>query len=238
MPILGGDTLDSNMVVEAAKGVRMLCCVTTFYQEGADPAFDSGIKAWINANSDAKTNNGGNDMVSAVTAMGYDAYNFALEAIKAAGSVDPTAVLEALPNVTVTGVTGEIALNDIGDAKRDAAYIKTANTETGALGLRHHCQGPSTEPSPQISRGRKAAKLGRGESPQTWLRGLFDAVPACKPTGGFPCTGLLPYPFCGISCAENLGGRTRPSPSATRWSTAFCASLTLPTAMFSWSRVF
>lgn len=44
--------------------------VTTFYQEGGDPDFDAGIKEWINANDDAKTNNGGNDMVAAVTVMG------------------------------------------------------------------------------------------------------------------------------------------------------------------------
>ena len=66
----------------------MLKC-TTFYQEGGAPEFDAGIKEWMNANADALTNNGGNDMVSAVTAMGYDAYFVALEAIKAAGSTDP-----------------------------------------------------------------------------------------------------------------------------------------------------
>ena len=48
--------------------------ITTFYQEGGAPEFDAGIKEWMNANADALTNNGGNDMVSAVTAMGYDAY--------------------------------------------------------------------------------------------------------------------------------------------------------------------
>ncbi len=35
------------------------------------------------------TNNGGNDTIAAVTAMGYDAYYVALEALKAAGSTDP-----------------------------------------------------------------------------------------------------------------------------------------------------
>ena len=54
-----------------------------------------------------------------------------LEAIKAAGSTDPKAVLEALPGVSYEGVSGLIEFDDIGDAKRDAAYIKTANTETG-----------------------------------------------------------------------------------------------------------
>ena len=132
MPILAGDTWDSNVILDAAKGTDVEICVTTFYQEGADPAFDSGIKAWIKGDSTALANNGGNDELAAVTAMGYDAYNFALEAIKAAGSVDPTAVLEALPNVTVTGVTGEIALNDIGDAIRDSAVVKQCNTQTGS----------------------------------------------------------------------------------------------------------
>ncbi len=129
--ILGSDTLDSNMVVEAAKGTDTELYVTTFYQEGGAPEFDKGIKEWINANPDALTNNGGNDMIAAVTAMGYDAYFTALEAIKAAGSTEPADILAALPNVTYSGISGEIAFDDIGDAKRDAAYIKTANTETG-----------------------------------------------------------------------------------------------------------
>ena len=129
--LLGSDTWDDNMVIESAKGRDVDIFVTTFYQEGGNAAFDSGIKEWINANADAKTNNGGNDMISAVTAIGYDAYFTALEALKIAGSTDPKAVLEALPSVSFEGVTGLIEFDDIGDAKRDAAYIKTANTEAG-----------------------------------------------------------------------------------------------------------
>ena len=129
--LLGSDTWDSNMVVESAKGKDVEIFVTTFYQEGGAPDFDSGIKEWINANADAKTNNGGNDMIAAVTAMGYDAYFTALEAIKAAGSTAPGDVLAALPGVTYNGISGVISFNDIGDANRDSAFIKTANTETG-----------------------------------------------------------------------------------------------------------
>ena len=129
--LLGSDTWDSNKVIESAAGKNVTIYVTTFYQEGGDPAFDSGIKEWINANADAKTNNGGNDMVAAVTAMGYDAYFTALEAIQAAGSTDPAAVLEALPGVTYEGVSGQIAFDDIGDAIRDSAFVKTANTADG-----------------------------------------------------------------------------------------------------------
>ena len=129
--LLGSDTWDNNMVIESAKGKSVNVEITTFYQEGGAPEFDAGIKEWMNSNADALTNNGGNDMVSAVTAMGYDAYFVALEAIKAAGSTDPAAVLAALPGVSYTGVSGLIEFDEIGDAKRDAAYIKTANTESG-----------------------------------------------------------------------------------------------------------
>ena len=128
IPILGSDTLDSNMVLEAAAGSNVQLYVSTFYQEGGSPEFDEGIKAWINSDSTALTNNGGNDTIAAVTAMGYDAYYVALEALKAAGSPDPAAVKAALPGVTYTGVSGAIAFDDQGDAIRDTAYIKTADT--------------------------------------------------------------------------------------------------------------
>ena len=129
--LLGSDTWDSNKVIESATGKDVKVFVTTFYQEGGDPTFDSGIKEWMNANADALTNNGGNDMVAAVTAIGYDTYMTALEALKIAGSTDPSAVLAALPSVNFQGVTGQIEFDDIGDAKRDSAFIKTANTEAG-----------------------------------------------------------------------------------------------------------
>lgn len=130
-PFLGGDTLDDNMVLAAAKGSDITLLVTTFYHEGGNPEFDAGVKAYINGNAQAKTDNGGDDTIAAVTAMGYDAYYVALEAMKAAGSVDPAAIKAALPGVTYNGVSGAIAFDDIGDAIRDTAYIKTTDNEAG-----------------------------------------------------------------------------------------------------------
>ena len=134
-PILGSDTLDSNMVLEAAKGSNVQIYVSTFYQEGGAPDFDNGIKAWLAEDSTAMTNNGGNDTIAAVTAMGYDAYYVALEALKAAGSPDKAAVKAALPSLTYTGVSGDIAFDEVGDAVRDTAYIKTADNAAGAWTL-------------------------------------------------------------------------------------------------------
>ena len=130
--LLGSDTWDNNKVIEVATGTNLPIYVSTFYQEGGAPEFDSGIKAWLNENEEAMTNNGGNDMIAAVTAMGYDAYNVALEALKNAGTTDSKAVMEALWTTTLDGVSGAIAFDpEIGDAIRDTAYIKSANTTDG-----------------------------------------------------------------------------------------------------------
>ena len=131
IPFLGSDTLDDNMVLEATAGTNLQLYVSTFYQEGGNEAFDTGIKEYINGDSAALTANGGNDTISAVTAMGYDAYYVALEAIKAAGGPDKAAIKGAIGSVTYDGVSGSIAFDEQGDAVRDTAYIKTADTASG-----------------------------------------------------------------------------------------------------------
>ena len=130
-PILGGDTLDSNVVAKAATGTDVELTITTFYQEGANPEFDNGFREWLNSDSEYLTNNGGNDMIAAVSAMGYDTYLVALEAMKIAGSTDSRAILEALPSVDITGVSGKIVFDEIGDAIRTSAFVKRVNNETG-----------------------------------------------------------------------------------------------------------
>ena len=89
----------------------------------------------MNSNSEALAANGGNDTISAVTAMGFDAYYVALEAMKQADSVKKGDLMNILPSVTYEGVTGAIAFDDIGDAIRDTAFIKTADTANGTWEL-------------------------------------------------------------------------------------------------------
>ena len=127
MPLLASDTWDSNVILSAAQGKDLSIYVTTFYAEGGNPEFEQGFKEWINADSTNLSNNGGDDTIAAVSVMGYDAYFVALEALKAAGSTDPGAVMEALPGVTYSGVSGDISFNEIGDANRTTAFVKTAN---------------------------------------------------------------------------------------------------------------
>lgn len=135
LPILAGDTWDSNVVLAQAKGTKVQVFVTTFFVEGsADKQvtdFVNGFRNYLNTNTTAKTNNGGDDEIAAVSAMGFDAYYTALEALKAAGSTKGADVIKALPGVTYTGVSGAIAFDSTGDAVRDVAYVKKVNNETG-----------------------------------------------------------------------------------------------------------
>ena len=130
--IEAGDTWDSNVILSAAEGKDIEIYVTTFYQEGADEEFDAGIKDYINGDKTALANNGGDDTVAAVSAMGYDAYFVALECIKNAASTDPADVLAAIPATTYDGVTGHIEFGENGDAVRSEAVVKKANNETGS----------------------------------------------------------------------------------------------------------
>ena len=136
-PILAGDTWENSAILDAAKGKDVKVYCSTFFDEKDDSAaaadFVTGYKAWLNADESKKTNNGGNDIVAAVSALGFDAYNVALTAIQAADSADPAAIAAALPSVTYEGVTGAIAFDENGDALKDMAYIKYANPETGAF---------------------------------------------------------------------------------------------------------
>ena len=138
IPLLAGDTWDSSVIAEAAKGTNVEVCLSTFLCEGASEqvdAFIKGFQEYLNADSEKLTNNGGNDVVSAVSALGYDAYMVAIEAIKGADSADSEAIREALKAVSYEGVTGSIVFDENGDADKDTAYIKGGDNATGEFSV-------------------------------------------------------------------------------------------------------
>lgn len=138
--LMAGDTWESSVILDASKGTNLDISVSTFFDE-ADPSaaeFVKGYKAWLNGDPQNLTNNGGNDIVAAVSALGFDTYNVALAAIEKANSTDSVKIKEALASMTVAsdavnGVTGSIYFDSIGDAVRDTAYIKGVDTATGAF---------------------------------------------------------------------------------------------------------
>lgn len=130
--IMAGDTWENVTIIENAGADAEGITFSTFFDE-ADPTaadFVKGFKEYLKANPESLEKNGG-EGVAAVSALGYDAYMTAIAAIQAAGSVDSQAIRDALPGVTLTGVTGAISFDENGDAKKDMAYIKTV--ENGAF---------------------------------------------------------------------------------------------------------
>ena len=121
--IMGGDTWENATIIENAGADAEGIVLSTFFDE-AEPAteeaasFITGFKAFLKENKQ-------DDIIPAVSALGYDAYITVLEAIKAANSTEGTAIRDALTGVNVVGVTGSISFDEKGDANKDMAFIKT-----------------------------------------------------------------------------------------------------------------
>jgi branched-chain amino acid transport system substrate-binding protein len=131
IPITAGDTWESSVILDAQKGTNLNVYLSTFFDEndksGAASTFVTGFKQWLNADPQRKTDNGGNDIVAAVSALGYDAYMTAIEAIKIAQSTKGEDINAAMPKVNFNGVTGNISFPNGGDAVKTEAFIKKAN---------------------------------------------------------------------------------------------------------------
>ena len=131
IPITAGDTWESSVILDAQNGTGLEVYCSTFFDEndesGLAADFVKGFKEYLNADSQRLTNNGGNDIVAAVSALGYDAYMTAIEAIKLAQSDKGSDIQAALFNVDFDAVTGHITINpDTGDANKTEAFIKQA----------------------------------------------------------------------------------------------------------------
>jgi branched-chain amino acid transport system substrate-binding protein len=135
IPILAGDTWESSVILDAQKGTGLQVYCSTFFDEndesGEAASFVKGFKEWLNADNQRLTNNGGNDIVAAVSALGYDAYMTAIQAITLAQSDKGSDIQAAMFNVDFDAVTGHITIDAAtGDANKTMAYIKQATDGT------------------------------------------------------------------------------------------------------------
>ena len=121
--IAAGDTWENATIIENAGADAEGAVLSTFFDEAA-PANDEAA-SFIKGFKEYLVSIGEPDIIPAVSALGYDAYLCLLQAIKDADSTDPAAVRDALENVSVTGVTGDITFNETGDANKSLAFIKT-----------------------------------------------------------------------------------------------------------------
>lgn len=143
VPILAGDTWESNVVLEAVKETGMEVYCTTFFDEnnhtsekGSD--FVSGFKKFLSENSEYYEMNGESDMVSAVSALGFDAYNVTISAIRTAAaqkgaSLTSLDIATALWDTEHDGVTGNMTFDSTGDAIKTDMYIKKAAADGSAF---------------------------------------------------------------------------------------------------------
>lgn len=122
-PIMGGDTWENATIIENAGADAEGIVLSTFFDE-EEPATDEAA-SFIAGFKEYLVQNGQEDIIPAVSALGYDAYLTVLEAIRQAGSTEGTAIRDALVGVEVVGVTGAISFDEIGDADKDMAFIKT-----------------------------------------------------------------------------------------------------------------
>lgn len=137
-PIMGGDTWENETIIKNAGDSATDVYLSTFFDENdtsntVAKNFVEGFKKWLNDDSQRLTNNGGSDGVAAVSALGYDAYMVAIQAIEKANSTKGEEICKALPEVNYDGVTGNITFNENGDANKTMAYIKTIDIENGVF---------------------------------------------------------------------------------------------------------
>ena len=121
--IMAGDTWENSSIIENAGKYAEGVVLSTFYDE-ADPATEEA-KSFVKGFKEYLKKNKQSEIIPAVSALGYDSYIVALEAIKQAGSTDTTAIRDALAKVEIDAVTGHISFDENGDAKKDIAFIKT-----------------------------------------------------------------------------------------------------------------
>lgn len=120
--IMAGDTWENSSIIENAGEYAEGVVLSTFYDE-ADPATDEA-KSFVKGFKEYLKEKKQSEIIPAVSALGYDAYIVALEAIKQADSTDPAAIRDALVKVEKDAVTGRISFDENGDAKKDIAFIK------------------------------------------------------------------------------------------------------------------
>jgi branched-chain amino acid transport system substrate-binding protein len=119
LPILGGDTWETPEVIDIAGGAAEGIVFSTFFDANAKltPVTTEFLEAYAKEYSGKEP--------AAVTALGFDSYILALNAIERAGSADPKAIRDALAvTKDFPGAAGTVSLDENGDAVK-SAVIKT-----------------------------------------------------------------------------------------------------------------
>jgi branched-chain amino acid transport system substrate-binding protein len=117
VPIIGGDTWETPEFIDVGRERVEGAVFSTFFasEYAASPAAETFLKEYRSRY---------NKEPAAVTALGYDGYLVALDAIKRAGSIDPQKIRDAIAVTKgFVGAAGTVTLDANGDATK-GAFIK------------------------------------------------------------------------------------------------------------------
>jgi branched-chain amino acid transport system substrate-binding protein len=117
VPIIGGDTWETPEFIDVGQERVEGAVFSTFFasEHAASPAAETFLKEYRSRY---------NKEPAAVTALGYDGYLVALDAIKRAGSVEPQKIRDAIAVTKgFVGAAGTVTLDANGDATK-SAFIK------------------------------------------------------------------------------------------------------------------
>jgi branched-chain amino acid transport system substrate-binding protein len=128
MPVLSTDgNADAALLDAGAKAIDGLTFSNSVCTAEGDPevqAFNDDYKARY-----------GKDPSSYVAVIGYDEVNLVADAIEAAGSVEPDAIIEQLARTDYTGISGHVVMDpETRRADKPAALIQMDGTEFTCLG--------------------------------------------------------------------------------------------------------
>jgi branched-chain amino acid transport system substrate-binding protein len=117
VPVIGGDTWETPEFIDVGRERVEGAVFSTFFasEVAATPAAETFLKEYRSRY---------NKEPAAVTALGYDGYLVALDAIKRADSIDPLKIRDAVAATSgFVGATGTTTLDANGDATK-SAFIK------------------------------------------------------------------------------------------------------------------
>ena len=116
VPFLGGDTWETPEFIQVGSDRVEGAAFSTFFaaEFAGTPEAQMFLREYASRY---------NDEPAAVTALGYDGYLVALDAVRRAGSLDPRRIRDALVTTNVAGATATTTFDENGDATK-AAFIK------------------------------------------------------------------------------------------------------------------
>lgn len=122
VPVLGGDTFEIDEFLETGGDEVNGVLFSSFFDPSVEFTSKTAdfIESYREANETEPTGS---------AALAYDAYMLICDALESCGSVDKTALRDAIASVKYEGVTGNIEFDENGDPSRPAV-IKRVNTET------------------------------------------------------------------------------------------------------------